>query len=118
MTYCSVSRSALSGTVRCPPSKSYTHRAIFLAALADSGGGRVSNVLRSADTDATIEACRRLGASIRVEAGYDNGAEAGILTVTDPIRKVRGGGGEEAVLIDAANSGTTIRIAAGGSVPA
>lgn len=117
MTYCSVSRSALSGTVRCPPSKSYTHRAIFLAALADSGGGRVSNVLRSADTDATIEACRRLGASIRVEAGYDNGAEAGTLTVTDPIRKVRGhgggGGGAEAVRIDAANSGTTIRIAAG-----
>lgn len=118
MTYCSVSRSALSGTVRCPPSKSYTHRAIFLAALADSGGGRVSNVLRSADTDATIEACRRLGASIRVEAGYDNGAEAGTLTVTDPIRKARGhggggGGGAEAVRIDAANSGTTIRIAAG-----
>ena len=118
MTYCSVSRSALSGTVRCPPSKSYTHRAIFLSALADSGGGRVSNVLRSADTDATIEACRRLGASIRAEAGYDGGAEAGTLTVTDPIRRVRGhggggGGGAEAVRIDAANSGTTIRIAAG-----
>ena len=137
MTYCSVSRSALSGAVRCPPSKSYTHRAVFLAALADSGGGRVSNVLRSADTDATIEACRRLGASIRAEASDGNGTEAGTLTVTDTIRKVRGrvgaaaragdagvdggghdaggGGGddEEVIRIDAANSGTTIRVAAG-----
>lgn len=120
MTHCSVSRSALSGVARCPPSKSYTHRAIFLAALADSGGGRVSNVLRSADTDATIEACRRLGASITVEAGYGDGAEAGTLTVTDTIRKARSPGGAaagaddaETTRIDAANSGTTIRIAAG-----
>ena len=120
MAYCSVSRSSLSGVVRCPPSKSYTHRAIFLSALADLGGGRVSNVLRSADTDATIEACRRLGASISVEAGYGNGAEAGTLTVTDTIREVRSpggatgaGGGGEIIRIDAANSGTTIRIAAG-----
>ncbi len=124
MTHCSVSQSALSGVVRCPPSKSYTHRAIFLAALADSGGGRVSNVLRSADTDATIEACRRLGASITVEAGHGSDTEAGTLTVTDTIQKARspggaagadggGGGGAEITRIDAANSGTTIRVAAG-----
>lgn len=120
MTHCSVSRSALSGVVRCPPSKSYTHRAIFLAALADSGGGRVSNVLRSADTDATIEACRRLGASITVEADHGNDTEAGTLTVTDTIRKAGSPGGAAAgadgagiTRIDAANSGTTIRIAAG-----
>ena len=120
MTYCSVSRCGLSGTIRCPPSKSYTHRAIFLAALAHTGKSTIRNVLRSADTDATIEACRRLGAVINVEGSS--------LIVTRAIRlpaiknastaasssdTAGTAGGGKAIEIDAANSGTTIRVAAG-----
>lgn len=95
---CSVPRSTLSGTVSCPPNKSYTHRAIFLASLAGRGS-RVENVLFSADTDATMRACRDFGAElvrdgtgIRVDAPIDMNADV--------------------PEIDAANSGTTIRFAA------
>ena len=91
---CSVSRSSLSGVIRCPASKSYTHRAVFMAALA-SGPCTVTNALRSADTDATIAACRSLGARIGDEGST-------LLFEPSHLRS-----GE----IDAANSGTTIRIA-------
>lgn len=94
--WCRVERSELSGRTACPPSKSYTHRAVFAAALA--GGGRVRGALDSADTRASIEACRAMGAS--VEAGAD-------VCVHSPIDISRG-----RTSIDAGNSGTTIRIAA------
>lgn len=94
--WCRVERSVLSGRTACPPSKSYTHRAVFAAALA--GGGRVRGALDSADTRASIEACRAMGASI--EAGAD-------VRVLSPIDASRG-----RTSIDAGNSGTTIRIAA------
>ena len=32
---CKIQKSKLSGKIICPPNKSYTHRAIFLAALSD-----------------------------------------------------------------------------------
>lgn len=96
---CRVERSVMTGQVSCPPNKSYTHRAIFLASLA-GGGSRVKNVLLSADTAATIEACRRLGADIAIEDSS--------VTVRSPI-----GTGVRVPEIDTENSGTTIRIAAG-----
>lgn len=91
---CKVERSRLSGTIRCPASKSYTHRAIFLASLAGRGS-TVTNALRSADTDATLAACQSLGAKIEADG-----------------EALRFGGGQlRPAEIDAANSGTTIRIA-------
>ncbi|MGH9910382.1 MAG: hypothetical protein ACRD32_07050, partial [Nitrososphaerales archaeon] len=39
-------RSTISGTVRCPPSKSYTHRAIAIASLAN-GESTITNALLS-----------------------------------------------------------------------
>jgi len=54
---CKVEKSKLSGNLICPPNKSYTHRAIFLAVLAGNNS-KVDNVLFSDDTAATINACK------------------------------------------------------------
>jgi 3-phosphoshikimate 1-carboxyvinyltransferase len=58
-----VSEGRLEGTVRLPPSKSYTHRAVLMASLAE-GESRVSNALFSRDTNATIAACEAMGAKL------------------------------------------------------
>ncbi len=54
---CKIQKSKLKGHIVCPANKSYTHRAIFLAALSD-GKSIVKKILRSNDTIATINACR------------------------------------------------------------
>jgi 3-phosphoshikimate 1-carboxyvinyltransferase len=92
---CEVEKSKISGKIICPSNKSYTHRAIFLASLAN-GESTIENFLRSADTKATIEACKKFGAKI---------LEDGKNLVVSPSSSIR------ASKIDAANSGTTIRIA-------
>ncbi len=53
----------LEGRVRVPPSKSYTHRAVLMASLAE-GGSTISNALFSRDTRATMAACRSMGARL------------------------------------------------------
>lgn len=95
---CKVDKSKLSGTISCPPNKSYTHRAIFLASLVN-GKSLIKNVLKSRDTIATVEICKNFGAEIQ-EAGSN--------------LKVKGIGEFEDsdLTVDASNSGTTIRIAA------
>lgn len=95
---CKVEKSKLRGVLVCPPNKSYTHRAIFLASLVN-GKSIIKNVLRSRDTNATIEICKSLGAEIQ-EAG-NNLKVKGIDKFDD-----------EDLMLDASNSGTTIRIAA------
>lgn len=95
---CKVEQSKLSGVISCPTNKSYTHRAIFLASLVN-GKSLVKNVLRSRDTNATIEMCKSLGAEI---------TEAGSNLKIKGISKFEG----EELTVDASNSGTTIRIAA------
>ncbi len=67
---CKVEKSKLSGNLVCPPNKSYSHRAIFLASLAGNNS-KVNNVLFSADTHATINACKNFGAQIENFAGDD-----------------------------------------------
>ena len=66
---CRIQKSRLNGRLVCPANKSYTHRAIFLAALSD-GKSIVKKILRSNDTIATINACRGFG--IEVEEVEDN----------------------------------------------
>lgn len=53
----------LKGEVCAPPSKSYTHRAIIAASLAD-GRSCVTSPLYADDTIATINACASFGVSI------------------------------------------------------
>lgn len=95
---CKIEKSELSGTISCPPNKSYTHRAIFMASLA-KGRSTIRNALLSRDTLATINACKVFGAKIE---NHDS-------TITiENTGKVSTTGTE----IDASNSGTTIRISA------
>jgi len=58
----------LKGVVRAPPSKSMTHRA-FIAATLSSGLSIIRDPLICDDTNATINACRMLGAKIRESEG-------------------------------------------------
>ena len=93
---CNVKRSQLDGVIKCPPSKSYTHRAIFLASLAE-GKSTIYNPLLSNDTRATISACEKFGA--RIENN-------------DKRLEINGTREIKAANIDVANSGTSMRIAA------
>jgi 3-phosphoshikimate 1-carboxyvinyltransferase len=94
---CRVDKSILTGVISCPPNKSYSHRSIFLASLAN-GKSTLRNVLLSRDTLATVNACKAFGANIEIND----------FTVT-----VQSSGNivPQTSEIDASNSGTTIRIA-------
>jgi len=58
----------LSGTIKAPPSKAYTHRALIAASLSE-GHSSIQNPLVCDDTLATIKACSLLGAKIRKVKG-------------------------------------------------
>ncbi len=96
---CKVEKSKISGQVVCPANKSYTHRAIFLASLAGNNS-KVENALLSADTAATIEACKKFGAGIETQNSS--------IIIKNPINL-----GTNVPEINTENSGTTIRIASG-----
>ena len=94
---CKIEKSKISGEVNCPANKSYTHRAIFLSALSD-GKSIIKKVLRSDDTSATISACRAFG--VDVNESDDT------VTIENSI-----GSTVQGSMINAQNSGTTLRIA-------
>lgn len=92
----------LNGTVSIPGDKSISHRSIMLAGLADTPV-TITNFLHAADCWSTIHCMRLLGVSVEQD-------ERGILTVkgnglhglTEPLD-----------VLDAGNSGTTIRLLTG-----
>ena len=94
---CKIEKSNISGEVICPSNKSYTHRAIFLSALSD-GKSIIKKVLHSRDTNATISACRAFG--VEVDESEDT------ITIENSI-----GSTVQGSMINAQNSGTTLRIA-------
>lgn len=96
---CKVEKSKISGQITCPPNKSYSHRAIFLASMSE-GNSIINNVLLSEDTKATIETCKKFGAIIE-------STESSII-IKNPIDL-----GTKVPQINTENSGTTIRIASG-----
>lgn len=88
--------SEIKGVVKAPPSKSYTHRALMVACLAE-GESRLQDPLYSADTMATLEACQVLGCEVKIE---------------DDRCTVQGTGGDLKTpgnVLDLKNSGTTLR---------
>ena len=86
------------GKVDVPPSKSYTHRAIILAALS-RGRCRISNPLVSFDTLATVDAVRSMGANVeKTDDGFI--IESGGIHAPNAT-------------IDVKNSGTTMRLMTG-----
>lgn len=91
-----VKRSQIDGLIRCPSSKSYTHRAIAIGSLTERQS-IITNILLARDTLATLNACRSLGANII----HKNG--------TLWIAGKRKFDAPESI-INAENSGTTIRL--------
>lgn len=89
---------SIKGEVTPPSSKSFTHRAIILAALA-GGPSEIRNPLISFDTEATMDAMRSMGASISVVNGTIHISSDGLHA---PDRA-----------IDVRNSGTTLRLMTG-----
>jgi 3-phosphoshikimate 1-carboxyvinyltransferase len=86
----------IKGVVNAPPSKSYTHRALFISSMA-MGESHLRDPLYSADTMASLEACQSLGCHINVQ---------------DDSCLVLGTGGELKTpedVLDLKNSGTTLR---------
>lgn len=93
-----VRKSTVNGSVRCPSSKSYSHRALAIASLTE-GKSTITNALLARDTLATLAGCRALGATIETKR------EGRAVQVQgkhrfDPPENV----------VNAENSGTTIRI--------
>jgi len=92
----------LIGTISVPGDKSISHRAVMLGALAE-GDTQIENFLAGADCLATVDCFRKLGIEIDGPAG-------GVLTVRgrglDGLR-------EPVEVLDAANSGTTMRLLSG-----
>lgn len=84
--------------VTAPPSKSYTHRALIVAAMAD-GVSTIKNPLYSGDTLVTCRALRALGAGISQEPG--------MLRITGCSGHFSGG---KMMTLDMENSGTSFRL--------
>ena len=86
--------------LKAPPSKSYTHRALFVAALSE-GESKIIDPLISDDTKYTIDSLKQLGVKILEEPKKDG-----------HIFKVIGSGGnlkKPVTPLYIGNSGTTLR---------
>lgn len=92
----------LKGTVNIPGDKSISHRSIMLAGLADTPVS-ITNFLHAADCWSTIACMRALGVTVEQN-------EIGVLTVQgNGFYGLR----EPQEVLDAGNSGTTIRLLTG-----
>lgn len=89
------------GEILIPPSKSYSHRAVFAASLAN-GTSKIENIIMSNDIRASIEACKALGAEIIAEPGEDGLFTLMITGTPDP--------GAENCFINCEESGSTVRM--------
>jgi 3-phosphoshikimate 1-carboxyvinyltransferase len=96
-----VRRSKIKGEISAPPSKSYTHRAIAIAALAKRSD--IFYPLISGDTKATINAAKCLGATIEIERER----EEKVKSIT--IEGTEGSPSTPEDVLNAENSGTTLR---------
>ena len=90
-----ISSGQLNGSVSVPPSKSYTHRAVLMASLAEDGRSRIRNPLLSRDTIATVEACVAMGAKME--------RKQGVITITGTRPRTPDN------VVNVENSGTTLR---------
>ena len=90
-----VQKSSLSGSLRVPPSKSYTHRALFCSALAQ-GESTLRSPLSCDDTRATSDALSRIGVATEWGAGTARVTRSGELKLPSDV-------------IMCGESGTTLR---------
>jgi 3-phosphoshikimate 1-carboxyvinyltransferase len=85
---------SIEGSVNAPPSKSYTHRALFTALLTN-GESKILNMLNARDTKASIRAVRAFGGLVKGN-------------IVRGVEKLE----EPGNIINCGDSGTTIRFAA------
>ena len=96
----------LRGTIHLPGDKSISHRAALLGAIA-SGPSRVQRFLTSGDCRSTLACLRALGVDWRLQ---EDAPGVGTLEIAGVgLRGLR----EPANVLDAGNSGTTLRLLAG-----
>lgn len=91
----------LRGELTPPGDKSISHRAVILASLA-AGESRIEGLLAAADVNATVHACRQLGARVETAGGsirIEGAGETGLRPPDGPL--------------DMGNSGTAMRLLAG-----
>ena len=91
----------LRGSIVPPGDKSISHRALILNSIAE-GNARISNFLPAADCLSTVCCLRSLGTNIAIEKNE--------VTICGTGRR---GFNNPGTVLDAGNSGTTIRILAG-----
>jgi 3-phosphoshikimate 1-carboxyvinyltransferase len=94
-------RHGLSGELAAPADKSISHRAALLGAMA-SEPVRIGGYLHAADTTATLDAVRALGALVEVRPGE-------VVVRGTGLREAR----EPAEPIDVGNAGTLLRLLPG-----
>ncbi|MCL2336447.1 MAG: 3-phosphoshikimate 1-carboxyvinyltransferase [Firmicutes bacterium] len=92
---------SLGGQVRIPSDKSISHRAVMLGAVA-AGDTKIENFLFGEDCLSTIKVLRALGVQVTV-------AEQTVLVRSGGMDKLA----EPENILDAGNSGTTMRLMAG-----
>jgi len=101
MIYTVQSGSPLHGTVLCPGDKSISHRYAMLAAIAE-GPSELRNFAASADCRSTLRCLSGLGIEIRTDGSTVRVSGQGLYGMKEP-----------AAVLDAGNSGTTMRLLAG-----
>ena len=106
---------ALRGALNVPGDKSISHRSVMLGALAE-GDTYVRGFLKGADCLATIDCFRKMGIGIEEKNG-DTGHFSGVRK-DEPILVIHGQGlhglkEPETALLNAENSGTTVRLLSG-----
>ncbi len=96
----------LRGVIKAPGDKSISHRAVIFNSLAE-GDAVVTNYSPGADCTSTVNVMRALGVRIEREpASDDSGDTLHITGASDDLA-------EPAVILDAGNSGTTMRLMSG-----
>lgn len=105
----------LRGQLTVPGDKSISHRSVMLGAIAE-GDTYVRGFLKSADCLATIACFRKLG--VRIEERFGDGSHFRGVADDEPVLVIHGVGlrglrAEDGVVLDAGNSGTTVRLMSG-----
>ncbi len=115
MSKVTVKKSIIVGNILCPPSKSYSHRAIVISTLSNQPT-HLENVLLSRDTIATARCCRMLGKNItlldnkEVNMTKDNTISNGVGNLKISGNGAKSGYNTPDDILNADNSGTTIRL--------
>jgi 3-phosphoshikimate 1-carboxyvinyltransferase len=117
MVKITIKNSQICGKISCPPSKSYSHRAIVISALSN-GVSNLENVLFSRDTIATINCCKMLGIAIEtnfLNRTYNSNSRDDLSLNSTGNLKISSDGGRSGFetpedILNAENSGTTIRL--------